>query len=108
MGAEARRAFLRLRRGLPWLTVADIDLFTAYCCAYARWIQAEQALNHARTFTTRTGYRQQRPEVAIAKNYFQQMLAAGSALGLSPAARTRIQMEKSPDEEDGSDNQMFG
>jgi P27 family predicted phage terminase small subunit len=115
MDKEATEAFKRLRPQLPWLTFADLDLFTAYCVAYSRWREAETYISQVGVSFIIKGengevkYIQQRPEVAIAKNYFAQMHTAGAALGLSPAARTRIHSEEQPpSDEEQNEKRFFG
>lgn len=108
MDTQARSVFLTLRPQLPWLTVVDIDLLAAYCVSFARWREAEKEIDeNGLTYETEKGYVGQRPEVAIARSYFTQVMQTGAALGLSPSARTRIRIEK-PKEEESDEKQMFG
>jgi P27 family predicted phage terminase small subunit len=108
LNKEGRETFRRLRPDLPWLTVADIDLFAGYCNAFARWREAEDFLTlHGMMFVIRDDpkgkddkgairYMQSYPQVAHSAKYYSQMVAAGRELGLSPASRTRIKAGDPP------------
>jgi P27 family predicted phage terminase small subunit len=62
-----------------------------YCQWWARWVQAEKALaEHGLTFTTESGYVQQRPEVAIAQKSAQLCKAFLVEFGLTPSSQTRV------------------
>jgi len=101
---EAKREWVRIvpeleRMGL--LTIVDRGALTAYCQAYARAVQAEAVLTKkGMTFETPNGYIQQRPEVSIALKEWHAVRAFASEFGLTPAARTRIQVPKSESEDD--------
>lgn len=76
------------------LTQVDKAAFAGYCQAYARWREAEEFLSkHGTIFKTPSGYIQQVPQVAIARNYLQTMKDFCSEFGLTPASRTRIKVE---------------
>ena len=101
---EAKREWVRIvseleRMGL--LTIVDRAALTAYCQAYARAVQAEAVLTKkGMTFETPNGYIQQRPEVSIAMKEWHAVRAFASEFGLTPAARTRIQVPKGETEDD--------
>ena len=77
---------------LKILTVADRNALGAYCQAFADWQKAQRVLNRkGLTFKMpRTGYIQQRPEVAIAQKSMSLMLKFGVEFGLTPSARSRM------------------
>lgn len=117
---DGQECFLRLRPTLPWLTIADLDLFAGYCNAFARWREAEDFLTaHGTMFVIRDvpekgekkgpiKYMQSYPQVAHAAKYYSQMIAAGRELGLSPSSRTRIKAgDKSPASKSPAEK-MFG
>ena len=119
MTKEAKEVWTRLRPDLPWLSVADVDLFAAYCTTYARWRDAETFLEaHGLTFVVREPaaegkqgkikFIQQWPQVAIAQKSLLMMCKLGGELGLSPAARTRIHVEPEKTETDRTSERMFG
>jgi P27 family predicted phage terminase small subunit len=96
----------RLRPDLPWLTVADLDAFAAFCNSYSRWREAEgHVAGEGMIFVIRDAptaqeakrgekgaikYIQQNPHVGIAKAYAAQMRGFAGELGLTPASRSRI------------------
>ncbi len=102
---EAKKEWRRMAKALETigvLTQVDKAAFAGYCQAYARWREAEEFLSkHGTIFKTPSGYIQQLPQVAIARNYLQTMKDFCSEFGLTPAARTRIKVDQeavSPDD----------
>jgi P27 family predicted phage terminase small subunit len=95
---EAKKEWKRMAKTLETigvLTQVDKAAFAGYCQAYARWKEAEEFLTkHGTIFKTPSGYIQQVPQVAIARNYLQIMKDFCSEFGLTPAARTRIKVEQ--------------
>jgi P27 family predicted phage terminase small subunit len=93
---EAKKEWKRMAKTLEAigvLTQVDKAAFAGYCQAYARWREAEEFLSkHGTIFKTPSGYIQQVPQVAIARNYLQIMKDFCSEFGLTPAARTRIRV----------------
>lgn len=92
-----------IMEGIGILTEIDMTSFAGYCQAYARWKEAEEFLSkHGTIFKTPSGYIQQVPQVSIAQTYLKAMKDFASQFGLTPAARTRIQvnMEKSAESDD--------
>ena len=94
---EAKKEWKRMAKTLEaigGLTQVDKAAFAGYCQAYARWREAEEFLSkHGTIFKTPSGYIQQVPQVAIARNYLQIMKDFCSEFGLTPAARTRIRVD---------------
>ncbi len=92
---EWRRLAPELKR-LGLATMADRNALAAYCVAFARWREAEDALSAAGSLTvqleTKTGstYFQPRPEVSIAAKYFDQMMKIGGRFGLDPSSRSKL------------------
>jgi P27 family predicted phage terminase small subunit len=69
----AREAWLELApelHKLNLLTILDIGPFSAYCCAYAHWQQAEEALQRSGELTIKTaeGHPRVNPLVRIASS----------------------------------------
>ena len=97
---EAKKEWKRMAKTLEAigvLTQVDKAAFAGYCQAYARWKEAEEFLSkHGTIFKTPSGYIQQVPQVAIARNYLQIMKDFCSEFGLTPAARTRIRVDTEP------------
>ena len=106
MNPEGKKAWKRLspeleRLGL--LTTADLETFTAACQSYGLWVECEQYLKkHGRTYgyTNKAGETNDiaRPEVKIGQKALDQFKGLMSEFGLSPAARTRIEV-RSPEED---------
>ena len=92
---HAREAWLRLApelHRLNLLTVLDVGAFSAYCWAYARWQQAEEALQRSGELTIKTaeGHPRVNPLVRIASQAMDDMRRIGAEFGLSPNARSRL------------------
>ena len=84
----------KVLEGLGLLTKVDMSAFAGYCQAYARWKEAEEFLSkHGTIFKTPSGYVQQVPQVSIAQTYLKTMKDFCSEFGLTPAARSRIQVD---------------
>jgi P27 family predicted phage terminase small subunit len=79
-------------KALGLLTIVDVDALEAYCKAYSRWREAEEAIDALRTTVVKTpsGYLQQLPQVSIARGYAQQMVRIAAEFGLTPASRSRL------------------
>lgn len=103
---EAKKEWRRMAKTLESigiLTEIDKASFAGYCQAYARWKEAEEFLSkHGTIFKTPSGYIQQVPQVSIAQTYLKVMKDFSSEFGLTPAARTRIQVntDKSAESDD--------
>ena len=94
---EAKREW---RRAVPILekmgvlTLADRAALAAYCQAYARWREAEEAIQkYGLIGKTPSGYVQQLPYVTIANKSLQIMRAFASDFGLSPSSRSGLVVE---------------
>lgn len=82
------------------LTLADGDQLAAYCQMWARWRIAEEYLNENGDVVTIhdekgrvIGHTQAR-QVQVARHLLQLLHQHRQDLGLTPSARTRIQVEK--------------
>jgi P27 family predicted phage terminase small subunit len=65
-----------------------------YCQSWSLWVKAERKLaKEGWIATTPNGHEQPSGWVQIRNKAMEQMHKFGSELGLSPAARTRIQVE---------------
>jgi P27 family predicted phage terminase small subunit len=58
------------------------------------------------TFETPNGYIQQRPEVSIGNKAQERLLAAAKELGLTPAARARMNRNKISEKEEEFDSEL--
>lgn len=81
---------------LGLLTCVDLSVFEAFCTAYARHLEAEDALTEAGglTYTTDTGYVRPRPEIGISIEYAKLAKAIADGFGFTPSSRTRIEVPK--------------
>lgn len=75
------------------LTVADRAALAAYCQAWARWVEAEEKLQTtAALIKTPAGHVRQSPLISIANKQLELMGKYMAELGLTPAARTRLDL----------------
>lgn len=82
------------------LTRVDRTSLTAYCQAYARWVECEQAINeHGVTFIGRLGI-QIRPEATMAAKLYGIIKTFCHEFGLSPSARARMVLPDQGGDED--------
>lgn len=88
-----------------WKAGDEIAL-AALCINYQRWLQAEVAIkkNKDLCFETDTGYRQQIPEISIAKDCMKTMLTFIREFGLTPKERHKL--EGMIKEEPGYDEEL--
>lgn len=75
-----------------WKPGDEIAL-AALCINYQRWLQAEGAIkkNKDLCFETESGYRQQIPEISIAKDCMRTMLTFIREFGLTPKERMKLE-----------------
>ena len=108
---EAKKEWRRMAKTLEAmgiLTEIDKAAFAGYCQAYARWKEAEEFLTkHGTIFKTPSGYIQQVPQVSIAQTYLKAMKDFASQFGLTPASRTRIQVNTDNTESDDPMEKML-
>ena len=72
------------------LTRVDSAALETWCSSYSIMVSAQTILKeHGLTYMTERGYRQ-RPEVGIVFSAMQSLRALAAELGLSPAARQRL------------------
>ena len=95
LGAEGKKKYSEIAISLvndgKWKTGDELAL-TALCVNYQRWMQAEKAIkkNKDLCFETETGYRQQIPEISIAKDCMKTMLTYIKEFGLTPRERVKL------------------
>lgn len=77
------------------LTYVDRGILAAYCQAYGRWVEAEERVARDGTLVvTPNGYEQQSPWLGIANKAQDQMVRAARELGMTPASRSAIKVDK--------------
>src|SRR5688572_8338171 len=90
--AEWRRMVVPLH-ALGMLTEFDRAALASYCQAYGHWVEAERKLRESPMLLRMpSGYVQQNPWLTIANKQLELMHRYIIEFGLSPAARTRIDM----------------
>lgn len=99
MDKEAKKEFKRVLKLLQEehkdFTEKDTKALEGYAISYSKWKLAEQILDEKGfTFETPNGYEQQRPEVSIANKAQQEMRSWMKELGLTEAARARMNKNK--------------
>lgn len=74
------------------LTAGDLHNVEAFCTAYARWRQAQEAITLHGVITTNpeTGVLLKNPAVTVMNETARQMVQFGSLLGLDPSSRARL------------------
>ena len=103
--------------GMGVLTIVDGATFAAYCMAYSRWRQAEEALaKEARTddktkaagtvIKTTSGNLIQNPLVGVANAARRDMMRFAAEFGLTPSSRSNIEAGKR--DKDETDKKYFG
>ena len=111
LGDEARREWARIsgelhRCGL--LTSVDRAAVAMYCLAYGRWVEAENKVRELGVVVrSPNNFPIHSPYLAVANKAMDQMIRLLGELGLSPAARTRIEVEKPP-ADDPDEREFFG
>jgi len=90
---------------LGLLTMVDGQAFAAACQSWGIWVECERFMKkHGRTYeyTNKEGYTNliERPEVKIGQKALAEFRAFCSEFGLTPAARTRIEVKLLDSEED--------
>jgi P27 family predicted phage terminase small subunit len=105
LSVEAKKEWRRAGRFLLTLgLISDLDLaaFAAYCTAYGRWVEAEDALKtYGVMIKSPNGFPVQSPYLGVANKAMEQMRSLLSEFGMSPASRTRVAgVAQLPEEED--------
>jgi P27 family predicted phage terminase small subunit len=97
---EWRRAG-RLLRDMGLISDLDLAAFALYCTAWARWIEAEQALStYGLMLKSPNGFPIQSPYLAVANRAMDQIRSLMSEFGMSPATRTRVSALPEDDSDD--------
>lgn len=75
------------------MTDLDMMILAAYCDAYSRWIKATRIAQKEMFQETKKGITLH-PAVKIAQTAFDQMIKAGVLIGMSPASRATMKVDK--------------
>ena len=112
LSPEAKRAWARMvpkLQRMKILSFVDGEALASFCQTHARWKAAEQFLNQhgdvypLRDENGRVRCMQQFPQVAIARHLLVQLKNFYQEFGMTPASRTRIEVE----DEDFSECEAF-
>jgi P27 family predicted phage terminase small subunit len=94
LGPRARAEWRRVARplvALGVLTAIDRAVLAAYCQAYGRWVEAEEALRETPALLrTASGHVQHSPWLVIANRQLELMARSMTELGMTPVARSRV------------------
>ena len=109
LNKEARKEWRRagkILQSIGLLTEIDRMIFAAYCEAYSRWIEstlkvqemgmvyAKGAVLDPETKKMVGGEPRLNPYIRIAREAFDQMIRAGTQIGLSPSSRASLKVER--------------
>ena len=104
LSKEAKKEWRRTGRFLLEMgLISELDrpAFAAFCTAWARWVEAEEALQtHGILIKSPGGYPMQSPYLAVANKAMEQVRSLLSEFGMSPASRSRVTANPAPAEED--------
>ena len=91
------------------LTAIDKTAITAYCMLFSRWIQAEAEIRKSGCVSKgSTGSLVISPWVRIASKAVEEMRSLMSEFGMTPVARSRINVASTRTVEDELDRALFG
>jgi P27 family predicted phage terminase small subunit len=102
---------------LGLMTDLDRAALAAYCQAYGRWVQAERALakmaeedvlTSALMIKTKNGNAIQNPIVGTANHAMSEMMRYATEFGMTPSARTRIDVGFSAPISEGDEDEEAG
>ncbi len=95
------------------LTRLDGNALARYCRLWSRWRKAESFIDqHGEMYplkdeSGRVKYMQQWPQVAIAHKLAQQLTRLEQEFGMTPSARSRIQIERRREADPGGKSRFF-
>ena len=104
LNGEARREWRRVVRELHRtgvLTTVDMGVLEGYCVSYARWRHAEGMLERQpEVIESDKGNLYQNPWYGVARTAMRDALRMAQELGMTPAARSRVVVEREAQEDD--------
>lgn len=97
LSGEAKAEWKRVAKSLHecgLLTAVDRAALAGYCQAWARWSEAEAAIEReGRVLMSAKGSPYLNPELVAASMALKEVLAFATQLGMTPSARTRIKVD---------------
>jgi P27 family predicted phage terminase small subunit len=105
LDAEAKKEWRRISKELiaiGLLTSVDRAALAAYCSSYSRWIAAEESIQKFGTVikSPKSGFPIQNPYVSIANTALDHMRKYAVEFGLTPASRSRLQVDPAGSQDD--------
>ncbi len=111
LDADAKKAWKQLvpqLESMRVLTKIDCNALARYCRLWSRWRRAEEFIEKngemypLKDESGRIKYMQQWPQVSISTKLAQQLTRLEQEFGMTPSARSRLQVDKLPtiDDED--------
>ena len=112
LGEEGQKEYKRIANILltegKEFTEKDFKTLEIYADNYDKWLRCEAFLReHGFSYICSTGYPSQYPEVSISTKAQQQMLQCAKELGLTPAARARMNKNISESTSKGEDEEAM-
>ena len=112
LGPDGQREWRRLAKelmGLGLLTTVDLTAFRAYCDVYETYTDA---MRNIRQFgciiKTPKGFLMTSPYVHLANKALAQMLQLMQEFGMTPAARSRVEVGGKPTDQEELEEYLFG
>ncbi|EMS74031.1 phage terminase small subunit P27 family [Ruminiclostridium cellobioparum] len=100
-----RIAELLLKEGKEF-TEKDYKTLELYADSYDKWLRCEKFLKkNGYSYICKSGYPSQYPEVTISSNAQKTMLTCARELGLTPAARSRMNKNSPANDDDSNKTQ---
>ena len=105
LGDEGKKEYKRIANLLikegKEFTEKDFKVLEIYAENYDKWLRCEEFIRqNGFSYICSTGYPSQYPEVSISTKAQQQMIMCCKELGLSPAARARMNKNISANDDD--------
>ena len=101
VGKKEWRRITRELREMGTLASSDRAGIAAYCKEYERWWEAEEKVRMVgMVIKTPSGYPVLNPYLSVANGAMRHMVKILAEFGLTPASRTRIQVESKPEATD--------
>jgi P27 family predicted phage terminase small subunit len=92
---------------LGLFTVLDKAEFAAYCQAWGRWVEAEEALRqYGAVIVTPNKMLAQSPYLSIANRAMADMRSAAASFGMTPSSRGKVKADKPAEKDEFAE--MFG
>ena len=112
LGSDGKREWKRLAKelvSLGLLTNVDITAFRIYCDAYETYKDARRNIKlYGSILPSPNGFLMTSPYVHLANKSMSQMVKLMQEFGMTPSARTRVEVEGKSSDEDEVKEFLFG